>query len=58
MKVICILSVLRLDLKHNGNKANSGLARKGMCGVNTKCSVNEDNGLGAGLIIAHETGHV
>lgn len=53
-----VLLLTKLDLKHNGNTANSGLARKGMCGEKTKCSINEDIGLGSGFIIAHETGHV
>ena len=29
----------------------------GMCGDKSKCSVNEDTGLGTGLTLAHETGH-
>ena len=56
--LIILFFVCRIDLVHNGNKANSGLARKGMCGEKTKCSINEDSGLGAGFTIAHETGHV
>ncbi|KAL4218809.1 A disintegrin and metalloproteinase [Mactra antiquata] len=53
-----VVLITKVDLEDNGEKTNTGLARKGMCGEKTKCSVNEDNGLGTGLIIAHETGHV
>ncbi|XP_045194121.2 A disintegrin and metalloproteinase with thrombospondin motifs 18-like isoform X2 [Mercenaria mercenaria] len=50
--------ITKVDLVHRGNTANTGLARKGMCGAKTRCSVNEDSGLGTGITLAHETGHV
>ena len=50
-------SSYRLDLELKGNKNTVGLARMGICGHKSKCSVIEDNGLGSGLIIVHEAGH-
>ena len=48
----------RLDIVHAGVRDTTGYATvSGMCGVKSRCSVNEDNGLGVGLTLAHETGH-
>ncbi|WAR30661.1 ATS16-like protein [Mya arenaria] len=53
-----VILLTRRDLELHGVKATAGLARKGMCGLRTKCSVVEENGLATSLILAHETGHV
>eukprot|EP00057_Strongylocentrotus_purpuratus_P015916 XP_011670390.1 PREDICTED: A disintegrin and metalloproteinase with thrombospondin motifs 6-like [Strongylocentrotus purpuratus] len=47
------------DIATNGVDAGLlGLARLGgACDLDNKCSINENNGLGAGLVMAHETGH-
>ncbi|KAK7095028.1 hypothetical protein V1264_006491 [Littorina saxatilis] len=48
----------RKDIVHNGVRDTTGYATvSGMCGEKTRCSINEDNGLGVGLTLAHETGH-
>jgi len=48
----------RRDMQLHGVQSTAGLARKGMCGQRTKCSVVEENGLATALVLAHETGHV
>lgn len=53
-----VVLLTKIDLKYFRDSENVGLATKGICGLKTKCSVNEDTGLGTGLTIAHETGHV
>ncbi|XP_069122033.1 A disintegrin and metalloproteinase with thrombospondin motifs 6-like isoform X2 [Argopecten irradians] len=53
------LLITKLNLKYQGDISNLGLGHVGgMCKVNYRCSVNEDNGLDLGLTIAHETGHL
>ena len=51
-------SMFRVNLELHGTQSTAGLARKGMCGEGTKCSVVEDNGLSSAFVMAHETGHV
>ena len=50
--------MFRVNLELHGTQSTAGLARKGMCGEGTKCSVVEDNGLSSAFVMAHETGHV
>ena len=52
------LYMFRVNLELHGTQSTAGLARKGMCGEGTKCSVVEDNGLSSAFVMAHETGHV
>ena len=55
---VVAVAVSRLDIVHAGVRDTTGYATvAGMCGVKTRCSINEDNGLGVGLTLAHETGH-
>lgn len=53
-----VVLITKTNLSYQGNPQNTGLSRKGMCGIKTKCSVNEDSGLATAITIAHETGHV
>lgn len=48
----------KVDIELRGQRSVAGLGRAGMCGLRTKCSITEDNGLSSGFVMAHETGHV
>ncbi|XP_071494247.1 A disintegrin and metalloproteinase with thrombospondin motifs 1-like [Diadema antillarum] len=52
------IMITRYDIELEQNKYLLGIANvRGTCSLTHQCSLNEDNGLSTGLIIAHEIGH-
>ncbi|XP_071497442.1 A disintegrin and metalloproteinase with thrombospondin motifs 1-like [Diadema antillarum] len=46
------------DIHESNSSSLLGLAKvSGVCSLESKCSITENNGLQAGIVMAHETGH-